>query len=181
LDIDTDVGRTAAGDHAAFARVVEAYQGRIFGYLGRMGLDSASAEDIAQETFLRLWRNARQFDPSLGGPTTWILTIARNLALSHLSRPERRVEIEDGAEPPDIPSDARPPDEALLAKQQGARLHAALARLAPKDRSLLAASYFEDIDLAEIAHVEGCSAGAVKTRLHRARARLRTILEEDHG
>lgn len=181
MDIDTDIGMTAAGDHAAFARIVAAYQGRIFAYLGRMGLDRASAEDIAQETFLRLWRNARLFDPRLGKPATWIVAIARNLALTHLTRPERRIEVNDGADPPDVPTDARTPDEALLAKQEWTRLHAALRLLSPGDRALLAASYFDDLDLAEIARIEGCSTGAVKTRLHRARARLRQILEDDHG
>lgn len=179
--MDTDIDRTAAGDHVAFGRIVEAHQGRIFGYLGRMGLDSATAEDIAQETFLRLWRNARQFDAKRSSPATWILTIARNLALTHLARPARRVEIMDGAEPPDAICDRQQPDEALHAKQQRARLHAALERLAPADRSMLAASYVDDLDLAEIARIEGCSTGAAKVRLHRARARLREILEEDDG
>jgi RNA polymerase sigma factor (sigma-70 family) len=89
LELDADIRKTARGDHSAFGRIVEAYQGRIFAYLGRMGLDSTTAEDIAQDTFLRMWRNAGQFDPKLGGLTTWILTIARNLALTHLSRPVR--------------------------------------------------------------------------------------------
>jgi RNA polymerase sigma-70 factor, ECF subfamily len=181
LDIDTDINKIAAGDHVAFGRIVEAHQGRIFGYLGRMGLDSATAEDIAQETFLRLWRNAGQFDAKLASPATWILTIARNLALTHLARPARRVEITNDAEPPDTACDRLQPDEALHAKQQRARLHAALERLAPADRSLLAASYVEDLGLAEIARIEGCTTGAVKVRLHRARARLREILEEDSG
>ena len=181
MDIDADINKIAAGDHVAFGRIVEAHQGRIFGYLGRMGLDSATAEDIAQETFLRLWRKAGQFDAKLASPATSILTIARNLALTHLARPARRVEITDDAEPPDNACDRLQPDEALHAKQQRARLHTALERLAPADRSLLAASYIEDLGLAEIARIEGCTTGAVKVRLHRARARLREILEEDNG
>jgi len=181
LETDNDISRTAAGDHVAFRRIVEAHQGRIFGYLGRMGLDSAMAEDIAQETFLRLWRNAWQFDAKLSLPTTWILTIARNLALTHLARPARRFEIMDGAEPPDIACDTPLPDEALHAKQQHRRLHAALERLLPADRSVLAASYVEDLSLAEIAQVECCSTGAAKVRLHRARKRLRKALEDDNG
>jgi RNA polymerase sigma-70 factor (ECF subfamily) len=178
--LDTDINKIAAGDHVAFSRIIEAHQGRIFGYLGRMGLDRATAEDIAQETFLRLWRSAWQFDAKLASPATWILTIARNLALTHLARPSRRVEIMDGAEPPDAACDRPRPDEALQTKQQRARLRTALERLAPADRSLLAASYIEDLGLAEIARLEGCTTGAVKVRLHRARARLREILEKDN-
>jgi RNA polymerase sigma-70 factor (ECF subfamily) len=81
LELDPDIRKTARGDHSAFGRIVEAYQGRIFAYLGRMGFDSATAEDIARDTFLRMWRNAGQFDRKLGGLATWILTIARNIGL----------------------------------------------------------------------------------------------------
>jgi RNA polymerase sigma-70 factor (ECF subfamily) len=111
LELDADIRKTARGDHSAFGRIVEAYQGRIFAYLGRMGLDRTTAEDIAQDTFLRTWRNAGQFDPKLGGLTTWILTIARNLALTHLSRPVRQFELGGAEEPADAASDLPQPDE----------------------------------------------------------------------
>ena len=181
MDINSDISQAARGDHNAFGRIVQVHQGKIFAFLGRMGLDSATAEDIAQETFLRLWRNANQFDPKRSNLTTWILTIARNLALTHLSRPARRVEIAGASEVEDTASDALQPDEALLAKQRREQLHAGLNRLSPADRSLMAASYIEDLDLADIARIEGATTGAVKVRLHRARLKLRQILEEDDG
>ena len=65
MDRDADISETAKGDYRAFGRIVVAHQGKIFGYLGRMGFDSATAEDIAQETFLRVWRHAGKFDPGL--------------------------------------------------------------------------------------------------------------------
>jgi RNA polymerase sigma-70 factor, ECF subfamily len=181
LELDADIRKTARGNHSAFGRIVEAYQGRIFAYLGRMGLDSTTAEDIAQDTFLRMWRNAGQFNPKLGGLTTWILTIARNLALTHLSRPVRKFELHGAEEPVEAASELPQPDEHLLAKQRRERLHAALSCLSPADRSLLAASYVDDLDLATIARIEGCSMSAAKVRLHRARMRLRQILEADDG
>ena len=181
MELDADIRKTARGDHLAFGRIVEAHQRKIFAYLGRMGLDSATAEDIAQDTFLRVWRNAGQFNPKLGGLTTWILTIARNLALTHLSRPGRQFEILGAEEPAEAASNLPQPDEHLLAKQRRERLHAALSCLSPADRSLLAASYIDDLDLATIARIEGCSRSAAKVRLHRARMRLRQILETNDG
>jgi RNA polymerase sigma-70 factor (ECF subfamily) len=181
LAIDSDISRTAAGDHVAFGRVVEAHQGKVFAFLGRMGLDRMTAEDIAQETFLRLWRSAGQFDAKRASPATWILTIARNLALTHLARQSRGIEVMGGAEPPDAACAQPQPDAALEGKQQSERLHVALNQLAPADRSLLAASYVDDLDLAEIARIEGCGVGAAKVRLHRARARLRKIMEKNDG
>lgn len=173
------VRQTARGDHHAFGRIVEAHQRRIFAYLGRMGIDRATAEDIAQDTFLRVWRNAGQFNPKRGNLTTWILTIARNLASTRLSRPERRDEGLGPEAADEVVSDLPLPDAELLAAQRRMRLHRALGRLLPADRALLAASYFDDLDVADIARIEGCSAGAAKVRLHRARVRLRQILEND--
>jgi RNA polymerase sigma-70 factor, ECF subfamily len=180
LDCDADISETAGGDHLAFGRIVVAHQDRIFAYLGRMGLDSAMAEDVAQETFLRVWRHAGKYNSRLGSLTTWILTIARNLALSRLSRPVSRTETPVSAETLEIASDAPLPDEQLVALQRQHRLQAALACLSAADRSLLSSSYIDELDLAAIAKIEGCSIGAAKVRLHRARQRLRQILEADN-
>lgn len=181
MDCDADIGATAGGDHLAFGRIVVAHQDRIFAYLGRMGLDSAMAEDVAQETFLRVWRHAGKYDSRLGSLTTWILTIARNMALTRLSQPGgRRVETPVSAETLEIASDAPLPDEQLVARQREHRLQAALACLGAADRSLLSSSYVDGLDLAAIATIEGCSIGAAKVRLHRARQRLRQILEADN-
>ena len=180
MDRDADISETAKGDHLAFGRIVVAHQDRIFAYLGRMGLDGATAEDIAQETFLRVWRHAEKYNPRLGRLTTWIVTIARNLALTRLSLPHRLIETSINAETLEIPSDAPLPDEQSIRLQRQQKLHASLACLSPADRSLLSLSYIEELDLAAIAHIEGCSVGAAKVRLHRARQRLRQILEEDN-
>ena len=180
LDCNADISETARGDHLAFGRIVVAHQDRIFAYLGRMGLDSAMAEDVAQETFLRVWRHAGKYNSRLGSLPTWILTIARNLALTRLALPVSRTEAPVSAETLEIASDAPLPDEQLVAQQRRHRLQAALACLSAADRSLLSSSYIDELDLAAIANIEGCSIGAAKVRLHRARQRLRQILEADN-
>ena len=180
MDCDADISETARGDHLAFGRIVVAHQNRIFAYLGRMGLDSAMAEDVAQETFIRVWRHAGKYNPRLGSLTTWILTIARNVALTRLSLPGGRAEMPVSSEALEIASDAPLPDEQLVALQRQHQLRAALACLSAADRSLLSSSYIDELDLAAIARIEGCSIGAAKVRLHRARQRLRQILEADN-
>jgi len=179
LDTDADICKAAHGDHLAFGRIVIAHQGRVFGYLGRMGIDRATAEDIAQDTFLRVWRNAGRFDPRRGALATWIVAIARNLALTHLARPGRGIEIADDDSAAAAASELPQPDAHLGTRQRRERLRLALHQLSPADRSLLAASYSDDLGLADIARIEGCSTGAAKVRLHRARIRLRHILEKD--
>ena len=179
MDRDADISETAKGNHLAFGRIVEAYQDRIFAYLGRMGLDTAMAEDIAQETFLRVWRHAGQYNARLGSLTTWIFAIARNVALTGLSLSWRRAETPVCSETLEIASDAPLPDEQLVTLQRERQLHAALACLSASDRSLLSSSYIDELDMAAIARIECCSIGAAKVRLHRARQRLRQILEAD--
>jgi RNA polymerase sigma-70 factor (ECF subfamily) len=127
LDSDADISETAKGDPLAFGRIVAAHQDQIFAYLGRMGLDSAMAEDVAQETFIRVWRHAGKYNSRLGSLTTWILTIARNVALTRLSLPGGRAEMPVSSETLEIASDAPLPDEQLVALQRQHQLQAAFA------------------------------------------------------
>ena len=75
-----------SGDPLAFAALVRRYQGSLFAYLGRMGLSDALCEELAQETFLRVWKNREKYDPTKAALSTWIFTIGRNVALDTLSR-----------------------------------------------------------------------------------------------
>ena len=97
-----------------------------------------------------------------------------------MSQPVSRTEAPVSADTLEIASDAPLPDEQLAALQRQHRIQAALACLSAADRSLLSSSYIDGLDLAAIANIEGCSIGAAKVRLHRARQRLRQILEADH-
>ena len=74
------------GDPVAFGELVTRYQHSLFGFLGRMGLEPAVCEELAQETFLRAWVNRASYDAGKAAVSTWLFTIARNLALSHLSK-----------------------------------------------------------------------------------------------
>jgi RNA polymerase sigma-70 factor (ECF subfamily) len=125
VDCNADISATAKGDHAAFDRIVVAHQDRIFAYLGRMGLDRAMAEDVAQETFLRVWRHAGKYNARLGSLATWMFAIARNLAVTRLSQPTSRAEATLGVETLEIASDAPLPDEQLVERQRRHRLQAA--------------------------------------------------------
>ncbi|MDZ4262961.1 MAG: sigma-70 family RNA polymerase sigma factor [Pseudomonadota bacterium] len=181
MDIKALLKRIEAGDKQAFASVVDHFQRPLFGYLGRMGLSQGPAEEIAQETFLRAWRRLGDYDPGRAEFSTWLFTIARNLALNELSRAACKYEVVTGEMLPDVAGDGLQPAAALSEMQQRRRLHAALCGLAPTQRSALALAYFKELDLASIARIEGCSVGAIKVRLHRAKQQLRQLLEEDDG
>ncbi len=181
MDIEPNFQRIAAGDRSAFAVLVGRYQRALFGFLGRMGLEQSAAEDIAQDAFLRTWTHRADFRPDRASFVTWLFTIARNLALNAAARSHRQREttLDDAAR--EIACDRPLALDAIDRRQREARLRDALRALPPADRTLLALVYVEDLSHADIARIEGCSSGAVKQRAHRAKQKLRRLLETDHG
>jgi RNA polymerase sigma-70 factor, ECF subfamily len=181
VDIPSVLARIAAGDAGAFGEIVTRYQKPLFGFLGRMGLPQAHAEDLAQDTFLRAWRNLGSFEPGRAEFSTWLFTIARNAALNDRARPAARMESPaiDAQAGSEAACERPAPDEALHTARRSQRLRAALCRLDAADRTLIALAYTRELQLDAIARIEGCSLGAIKTRLHRARRQLQQILMEE--
>ncbi len=181
MDIELILHRIAEGDSAAFALIVDHFQRPLFGFLGRMGLTQSAAEEVAQESFLRAWRKIEDYQPARATFLTWLFTIARNVALNELSRPvySRQWTTDDALA--DIASDSAQPLEVLLAAESRRHLRKALLSLPLTDRRALALAYVQDLDLASVAQIEGCTTGAIKVRLHRAKQRLKQSLEMVDG
>lgn len=179
MDIKAVLNRSQQGDRTAFAMLIRHYQQALFGYLGRMGLNQAAAEDIAQETFLRAWQGLNRYDPKRAEFSTWLFTIARNLALNELDRAAAKKEVSSDDDLSESAAGEPSPDQAIFSAQQRERLRKALLRLPLEDRSALALAYFQALDLASIARIEACSVGTIKVRLHRAKQKLRQLLEQD--
>ena len=160
------------GDPVAFGELVTRYQHSLFGFLGRMGLEPAVCEELAQETFLRAWVNRASYDAGKAAVSTWLFTIARNLALSHLSKKTvpvaEETEIEHRADPSADPSSQFEQHESI------GRLRRALNTLSSDDRDVIATCYTPEIE--NTSDVLGCSPGALRTRLSRARQRLSEAL-----
>lgn len=174
------VARAAAGDRSAYAALVRQFQRPLFAFLGRMGLRQAEAEELAQDAFIRAWQHLPHYRAETAAFSTWLFTIARRLALNALDRAEHQ-RLHTGhpaAEDDSAACDAPGPAQALQSRQQQAQLQAALRRLSPDDRSVLALAYVHELTLADVARIEDCSPAAAKARLHRARERLRQALAE---
>lgn len=166
------------GDRPAFGQLVRLHQDGVFGFLWRMGLRRAVIDELAQETFLRAWAHLPRYEPARAAFSTWLLAIARNLALNELDRAGHRLEQPAGDREADDPPDpAGTPPEVLQHKRRRQQLHAALARLPADQRSVLALAYLRELPLAAVARIEGISEDAAKQRLHRARLALRAALE----
>jgi RNA polymerase sigma-70 factor (ECF subfamily) len=153
------------GDLQAFEALVRRYQRRVYALAYQHLRDPDEAQDLAQEVFVRLYRNLDRFDPERP-VEPWFWRLAANMAASYR---RRRV-----ARPAELPDDA-----AAAARVDVLPLDQALADLNEDLRLPLLLHYYADQPLDEIAVALGLSLSAVKSRLHRARAVLRRVLAED--
>jgi RNA polymerase sigma factor (sigma-70 family) len=159
----------AAGQPDAAAAFVRRFQARVFGLVVTIVRDRGTAEDIAQEAFVRAWRHAGTYDPRRGRVATWLLTIARNVAID--ATRVRRVEPLDpevvvsrlGTVEPE-----EPPDE---------RLRQALAELPAEQRRALFLAAYLGRTAREIGELEGIPLGTAKTRIRAAMLKLHDALE----
>jgi RNA polymerase sigma-70 factor (ECF subfamily) len=174
------MGRIGAGDHAAFRTLVERHQDAVVGTVAKMLGNSADAEDIAQQVFLRIWRHAKNYRPDAKF-TTYLFTIARNLVFNESRRRSRRKEIstEEREETSHLEVEASPdrqPDAELLQAELQRAVDAAIAALPEAQRMAVVLRRYEQMPYEEIAVVLKLSLPAVKSLLFRARAALRESL-----
>jgi RNA polymerase sigma-70 factor (ECF subfamily) len=163
--------RIAARDTAALAELYDRHCRLLFSLILRIVGDRGEAEDLLQETFVRVWNRAEQYDPSLGGPVPWMVRVARNRAIDRIRA--RRVRAVVNAPAPDAapvePAAAdtaiHTPEAAVLAEERRSRLADALAGLPPEQRQLIEAAFFEGYTHSELAERFGLPLGTVKTRI----------------
>lgn len=161
------------GDDAALGELLDRYRLRLFAFAVRRSGDAASAEDLFQETWLRVVRARASFDPSRRF-STWLFQIANNLCRDLARR--RAVEAK-GRERLRADADLEPPGDA----RPGLRIDVerSLAGLPDRLREVLVLRYYHQLSEREIARVAGVPPGTVKSRLHAAVRALRTEYERD--
>ena len=173
------MARVGAGDEAAFAELMHRWERPVKAVIGRMVLNTAEADDLAQETFVRLWQQRDRFRAGAAF-RPWILTLALNLARNRLRWWRRRpvVSLDAWTEVAGDPAADPSADAAGAAEasERAASVRDAVAALPSDLREALVLFEYEGLAQAEIASIVGASPKAVETRIHRARERLRGIL-----
>ena len=169
----------AAGDPEAAATFVRRFQGRVFGLALVIVGDRDTAQEVAQETFVRAWRHAAAYDPRRGRVASWLLTIARNAASDarRLRRaeptdPETMLALAGQGDEPD-------PEDRALTGWETHRLRRALAALPQEQRRALLLAAFYGWTAQEISEREDIPLGTAKTRIRSAMQKLRSLLEVD--
>jgi RNA polymerase sigma-70 factor (ECF subfamily) len=168
------------GDHAAFRQLVERHQNAVIGTVAKMLGNPSEAEDISQQVFLRIWRNARRYRPDAKF-TTYLFTITRNLVFNETRRRGRKKEIssderEENSHQMIEENPNRRPDNELLQAELMQAVDKAIAALPETQRMAVVLRRYEQLAYEEIAVVLGLSVSAVKSLLFRARTTLRESL-----
>jgi RNA polymerase sigma-70 factor (ECF subfamily) len=171
-----------AGDEASFDLLLKKYRTPLVNFLYRMVRDSATAEDLAQEVFLRVYRARQKYSPSAKF-TTWMFRIATNLALNSVrDNRHRRMQMsldapaEEDETPIQVPTREMRIDEHLVERDRAQFIHKAIAALPEKQRLAVLLHKYEEMDYGEIAKILECSESALKSLLFRAYETLRVQL-----
>ncbi|MFO0877751.1 MAG: sigma-70 family RNA polymerase sigma factor [Gemmataceae bacterium] len=175
-----------ADEAGAFEALVGRYQHRLVAVMTHLVSNAEEAEDLAQEVFLRVYRSRHKYRPR-SKFSTWLFTIANNLALNHLRARQRRpiqtLAVEDsgpmGARPQEqlVPDPGTGPMQRIQKDELAQRIRQALDGLNERQRMAVVLNKFEDMGYAEIGEVMGLTTKAIKSLLSRARTNLRVALQ----
>jgi RNA polymerase sigma-70 factor, ECF subfamily len=185
-----DVLRTAPGDDellalvlardgAAFETLYNRYGDLVYSVAMRVLADPAAAQDVAQDVFIRLWRNPASFDPERGRFMPWLLSVTRNRSVDEVRARSRRrlreLPVLEGAEDP---VDLNAPDPALMAVAASEQrvIRVALGQLPAEQREVIDLAYFAGLTQPEIAERLATPLGTVKTRIRLGMKKLRVAL-----
>jgi RNA polymerase sigma-70 factor, ECF subfamily len=164
------------GDVDAFRALFQMYAPRVKSYMMRQGADPNTAEELAQETLLTVWRKAALYSGDKGSATTWIYTIARNLRIDRLRKEMTWVQLPEGHD--EKASDDMAPDEVVSEAERRVRVQTALAGLPADQHEVVALSYVEGLSHSEIAERLGLPLGTVKSRMRLAYLKIRESVED---
>ena len=170
------IGRVADGDHGSFAALYDRLAPLVYGVSKRVLQDSGYAEEVTQEVFLEIWRQAPRFDGNRGSVRAWAATIARRRSVDRVRSEQARRDRQHAdaavADPPPPPT-----DDVAIDRDLRARATAALGQLSAAQREVLELAYFGGFTHVEIADRLGIALGTAKTRVRDGLIRLRQVME----
>jgi RNA polymerase sigma-70 factor (ECF subfamily) len=174
IDESAWIQEARSGDVGAFSRLIHTYQTPVYNLTYRMLGDRMEAEDAAQETLLRAFKNLDRYDPNRSF-RTWLLSIAAHHCVDRLRRRRPLVPLDEAS----LESASHGPEATLVQQEAREQVQRLLMELPPADRAAVTLRYWYDCSYEEIADMLETTVSAVKSRLHRARRALARVLEEE--
>jgi len=175
---DADLVRLCqSGDMAAFEQLFHRYQDRVYSTAYRMMNDQEDAQDLTQEIFLKAYQNISKFN-FRAAFSTWLYRLAVNLCIDELRKRKRSANtmpLEEAI----LKADANTPEDHAISGDRERQVWDAINSLKEKERAIIILRDMEGLSYKEIAEALKCSVGRVKSRLHEARQKLKTILETE--
>jgi RNA polymerase sigma-70 factor (ECF subfamily) len=167
---------TARGDQRAFEAFYEATLPRVYALARRICVDPGLTEEVAEDAYVQVWRDAGRYDAARGVPLAWLLTITRSRALDALRRRDEAQSVSDPDDLVDQPDADADPLDLLALFERTSATRRALAALPARERQLVALAFLRGLTHAEIAAETGWPLGTIKTTIRRALATLRQML-----
>lgn len=163
-------------DEEAFTELYAVLAPRVKAFMIRQGADTGSAEELAQEAMVSVWRKAHLYSADKGSASAWIYTIARNLRIDKLRKETVWQVLPDGYE--DTPSDDAAPDECVATAERQVRVRNALSTLPAEQSEVVILSFIEGLSHSEIAARLNVPLGTVKSRMRLAYGKLTEMVTE---
>ena len=168
----------AKGDEAAFARLYAATRAKLYGVVVRILRREDLADEVMQETYLKIWHSAGQFDPLRAAPITWMVAIVRNRAIDYLRR-RTETSIEEEPEAMEVATDSPDPLARRELSEELQRLLGCIGQLPPERQRLVLLAYYNGWSREQLAGKLKTPVNTIKTWLRRSLLEIRECL--DHG
>ena len=170
--------RMVHGDHAALGEVYDRHARLLYSLALRIVGRQPDAEDVLQEVFTQVWRQAARYDTARGTVAGWLVVLTRSRALDRLRRERGEATVDIDGPPVDVVDPGTSVDLQLVTAEQAARVRVALEALPDAQRVPLELGYYEGLSQSAIAARLGVPLGTIKTRMRQALLRLRDALAE---
>ena len=171
--------RIAGGDRSAFSDFYDQYSGLLFSIAVKVLNDSREAEDVLQEVFMQIWNKADAYDPLLGKPASWAVTLTRNKAIDRIRASQRRSKLLEQATVAAgvLPDDPPSANETLYGMENAEMIRSVVAALPADQRRAIELAFFSGLTQDEIAKNLQEPLGTIKARIRRGMLKLREKLE----
>ena len=166
------IGAVAKGDQAAFERLYAATRAKLYGVVLRILGKPELAEEVMQETYLKVWKMAHTFDPTLASPITWMVAMARNRAIDIVRR-RSEVSIEDEPEAQNVAAESAPPLARREMTEELKRLLACLGKLDPEKQRIVLLAYYSGWSREQLSTKLDIPVNTIKTWLRRSLLEIR--------